>query len=285
MPEYYVRLDNDSEAIGPMNEDQLKLLVQEGKISKETKCFYDDIVGWQPIGENQALNQALFNEASTEASENPFGEEGPKPKLSLKKRMSVDKSSPNPKAQKKNESTAKEDLSVEQMLQSSQGKTKETAHITKQTRLKNITASLSLPVLTLLHLGMGALLIFSQYTQLLQFIEQPNWNIIWTNPHLVLGTVITALGILMLLAVTEVYMVARYVAMILMGYFLMDAYNHLYEGVVQGWGLLATGLCYGFGVFWASSTLRIEQFACAAILGVAGIGSYLWVWMSLAQAS
>jgi len=286
MPEYYIRLSDQPEALGPMTEDQLKLLAQEGRISKETEHFYDDIVGWQPIAKNEALATALFTTTAPTPSEAIPGEDISKPRLSLKNRNSSEhNSATQPHTTKKASEADQEELSVEKMLQSAQGKTKETAHITKKTRLKNKTASLSLPTLIILHLTMGGLLLGQQYDALIKLINLPTWSGLMANPELILGAIILVLGILMILAVTEVYIIARYVAMMLAGYFLVDGYNYLYEGLIEGWGIIVAGLCYGIGVFWSSATLRLGQFITAAMIAVIGIASYGWVWWSLSKAA
>ena len=68
MPEYFIR--PEKEAQGPFSQEILKTLADSGKINRETPHFYDDLVGWQPIGANETLCKALFPE---------------KPKLGLRK--------------------------------------------------------------------------------------------------------------------------------------------------------------------------------------------------------
>ena len=65
MPEYYIKPEGAAEAQGPFTANDLKTMAAEGKIDPHTPHFYDDLVGWQPLLDNQPLYSAIFVESKS----------------------------------------------------------------------------------------------------------------------------------------------------------------------------------------------------------------------------
>lgn len=251
MPEYFIKKDFQAEAEGPFTPDELKKLVDKGNVTPQTLHFYDDLVGWQPIQANAPLTSVLFPG---------------KPKLSLKKPSAA----PAPSSKK-----TQPGLTVEKMLQSAQGNTDASRAQTAEKQWADRVAALSLPILTLLTLFMGGLLIFAHWTVGQKLIAGDFQQLI-LSPGLPIGIVLIVLGFLLLLTVVAVYPGVRYTALVLMGYFALQSWTHLAEGLQDGWLLLMAGVAYGLGILIVTLTLNFFIFALSTLLSFAGLACYAY---------
>lgn len=249
MPEYFIKNDPQSEAQGPLTLDQLKTMAEGGQLTPQSLHFYDDLVGWQPVQMNFALMQALFPN---------------KPKLSLKKTPSV-----KAKASHKDPTGP----TVEDMLQSAQGKTDARRAQSVKTQWQERVAALSLPVLTLLTLAMGGLLMFANWAAAGQ-LYKGDWMALVMHPGLPLSIAFLILGLLLVLTVVAVYPAVRYLALVVMGFFALHAWGVLAQDFSEGWLLLMSGVAYGLGILILTLTLNFVIFLLSTLLSVAGLVAY-----------
>lgn len=256
MPEYYIKMNGSKEAQGPFNEEELRTFFAAGKIGPKTPHFYDDLIGWQPIETHERLFAALLDDG--------------KPKLTLKKREKT-------REEAITSETGKPGVKVDAMLKSATLGNKATRAITGEKRWEDRVGALSMPLLALLDLAMGALLVFANWKTLMGILTQgTNFQEFLLFPALLLGVVTFTLGVLLLLSLTAVFPAVRYTAFALMGYLGVLSWSYFYEGLPNGWLLLGSGLGFGVGVYTTTLTLDFRVFCLAILLAAGGVCGYAY---------
>ncbi|MFT5837301.1 MAG: hypothetical protein ACI9ZV_000806 [Candidatus Azotimanducaceae bacterium] len=240
MSDYYIRTPELNESRGPFDISKLLTLAEAGQINPNTLYYDESREEWVPIALNEALKAQVFPERK---------------KLSLN--VSKDEKT-------EVEGASADGLNVEAMLAAAEGDTAEKRKLTNRKKSFERAAGIST-------VGLGLMMIFSALFMILPFTLQiqgalgdNNFARIFNYPTVLIGAFDLVLGILLILAVTEVFPLARGRAMLTLGF-----------GAYVGWALgdpmiMVLTAAAGIGIFWATLARSMITMTLAFILGIGG---------------
>lgn len=245
MPDYYIRTPDQNESRGPFDPIKLQTLAEAGQITENTLYYDESKEEWVPIALNKELRAEVF----------PTREH-----LKLK-------------TQKPAKELAKEEakkdpggLKVEDMLSAADGKTKQRKAVKNKEESLNKTANISAPTLGFMMMASAAFLLYPHFDIINEAINSGAFGVFINSPFILLGLIDLILGIVLFLAVTDVYPLVRGRGMLTLGF-----------GVYVGWSLgdpvlMGVSAAAGLGIFLATITQRFSIMLIALVLGVGGNG-------------
>ncbi|MEN8661889.1 MAG: hypothetical protein ACN4GF_12470 [Lentimonas sp.] len=245
MPDYYIRTPEQDESRGPFDEMKLQTLGDAGQIT-ENSLYYDETKEeWVPIALNKELCAEVFPQ-----------HEGLKLKVGKTE-----------KEMKKAE--AKKDpggLSVEGMLDAADGNTSEKRSIKQKEESFNKSVGVSAPGLGFMMMASAIFLLFPNFEILKTIFNAGDYANIINFPFILLGLFDFIMGLMLFLAVTEVYPLLRGRGMITLGF-----------GIYVGWALadpilMGVSAAAGIGIFLATISKRYSLMLLALTLGIGGNG-------------
>jgi hypothetical protein len=250
MAEYYVKFTGQEEASGPFSTKDLKAFAELGRIDPKTLHYFDDLSGWQAIEANPALMSELFPS---------------KKKLTFQ--------SPPPPGATSSNSVQEVRKTVREMLEASEGKIKSRPESQKTSQ--PMTEQFALPTMGLLHLAMGAMLIYPQWDGLTAAFSHGQWMTLVNSVPGALGVWAIVVGLSGLFRWRVCYSWARYTGLLIMGYLALHAWVAFAGGNTSNAGLLlGAGLAFGVGVCAVTLTTRFATFCVALAVAFAGAISY-----------
>jgi hypothetical protein len=257
MGEYYIKQPNEEGVHGPFDEDQITSLAEAGKISLETLISDESRTDWTKVGESEELKALLFPERK---------------KLGLRKGPAQE----NIETINKPEDPSAPQVTVEQMLAASEGKTETTKHLKDERKFQERAAAISLPVLALMMLLSGLANTIPRYTVLSDAFMDGKWGELAQDPFAAIGVVDFLFALGLFLHVARLFPLVRLRAMLGLGFFLFK-----YWSLGDVGGQLAS-ICAGLGLFVCTITLNLRLMIIFAIVGVGGMGYLAWVaWTAL----
>ncbi|MGZ0654064.1 DUF4339 domain-containing protein [Coraliomargarita sp. W4R72] len=240
MPDYYIRTPEQDESRGPFDISKLVTLAEAGQINPNTLYYDEDKEEWIPLELNTELHALVFPERE---------------KLALK----VDETK-----KAKTKDVSPKGLDIEAMLAAAEGDTAEKRKLTRQKKSFERAATLSAS-------GLGLMMIFSALFMVLPLISQiqeafggDNFAVIFNYPTILVGIFDLIIAVLLLLAVTEVFPLARGRAMLTLGF-----------GAYVGWAIgdplmIGLSVAAGVGTFLATISQRMSTMILALALGIGG---------------
>lgn len=250
MPEYYIRTPEHEESRGPFDAAKLRTLVEAGQVSENTLYYDEAKEEWLPIALNEVLRDELFPE-----------------KKSLKLRIGGNSES----VVTKEEQGDRAEIKVEDMLKAAEGDTEENRHLKQSQKSFERAVALASNALGIMLILSAIAFLFPHHSVVQTAVSEGEWTRLLNQPFLLVGIFDLVMGILILLAVTEVYPVIRGRSMLGVGF-----------GLYLGWALgdpiviLAFGLG-GAGIFLATLAQRLSTMLLAIALGVCGNGALAYL--------
>lgn len=247
MEDYYIRTPEQDESRGPFDISKLITLAEASQITPNTLYYDEDKEEWIPIVVNEELHERVFPEPE---------------KLSLK--IQEEKV-------KKKKSKAEVAIDAEEILAQSEGNTDQKRKIVHKKKSFERATSIAAT-------GLGIMMILSSLFMILPLIPlmkmfgaEQRLHYILNFPTVLIGVFDLFVATLLLLAVTEVYPLARGRAMLGLGF-----------GVYVGWALgdpiiMGASAAAGFGIFLATYTQRLSLMIFAFILGMGGNGFLVYL--------
>ena len=278
--EYFIRNEGDDDNRGPYDMDQLATLAEAGKVSLDTLFFIEDPRGespenaeelsdelpgeWKALKDVPALKSKLFPEV-----------EMVKLKLAQPKVQEVPVIPETKKNSKKNPKTLENvekdpkapiGVSVNEVLDSAEGKTDETRHLKRKEKEKNKAAALSLPCLGIAFLLSAFAIGWTHYEFLMGVFNERTWGQLLKRPISFVFAVDLVLGLGMLLSASEIFPIVRLRAMLGMGFFAYFFWS------TQGYGYAWASVAFGVGVMCCSLSLNLPAmiFGVVCVLGGSG---------------
>lgn len=251
MPEYYIRTPEHDESRGPFDASKLRTLAEAGQVSENT-LFYDEAKEeWLPIALNEDLKNELFPE-----------------KQSLKLRPGMNKEEGEKQTHKHPE------IKIEDMLKAAEGDTEENRHLKKSQKSFEQAVALASNALGIMLILSSIAFLFPHHSVIQEAASEGEFTGLLTQPFLLVGIFDLVMGILLLLAVTEVYPVIRGRSMLGVGF-----------GLYLGWALGDTMLILAFslggaGIFLATLAQRLSTMLLAIAMGVSGNGALAYLAIS-----
>lgn len=234
--EYFIRTIDNDESRGPFDMDQLCTLADAGKIDGDTLFYIEGEGSWKLLEDIPELHEKLFPKDG-----------GIRLKLAQPKIQKI----PVASAPEEDEEDKETGVSVSEVLDSAEGRTAETEYLKRKDKEKNKAASLSLPCL-----GLGFLLFafavgWSHFEFLQGVINEKNWELILTRPIVLVVAVDFLLGLGLLLNASELFPLARFRAMLGLGFFAyffwsLQGLDYAWSAVVFGCGAMICTLTLSF---------------------------------------
>lgn len=244
MPDYYIRTPDNADSRGPFDEAKLLTLAEAGQIDGNTLYFDEDKEEWVPIALNEQLKAQVFPETK---------------KLELK----IDASASHGSAPGDDEPSG---INVEQMLAAAEGDTQETKHKTALKKSKDRAASIASAGIGLIMIASALIFLFPHLEVLNSNLNSGTYASIVNYPFLIVGLFDFIMAVFLFLAVTEIYPLIRFRAMIGLGF-----------GLYLGWALgdpilLGAWLLGSAGMFSATLSGRYSTMLACLAIGVVGNG-------------
>lgn len=254
--EYYIRSPDAETARGPYDVEKLVTLAEAGQVSQETLYYDDDLQAWVAIGANAELRDKVFPARKS---------------LQLRKRESGGESD-------RDEDEDRPEVSVSEMLAAAEGTTEETRYVKERELWAQRTAAFSAPALGVLLLASAATFIYPSWQTVegLWAGEADIAALVLQQPHILLGAFDLVVGVLILLAATEVYPLIRFRAMLGGGYLSVLYLADFVHGDVNGLYLAASSALFGIGVFIGTLTLNFRLMIFSIAAAAAGIVGFLF---------
>ena len=253
--QYFIRQPDSDEERGPFTEDELASLAEIGQVDDGTLCHDETTTRWAPVSSNKELSSAIFPE---------------KKKLTLRPRedeemdlLNVDEDERAP-------------ITVDEMLATAEGDTKETRHVKRKVKWRDRTASITLPVLTLIMLLSTFNNIFPNYHVVSELLEEENYMALLEYPLLVVGLLDLFITVCLFLSATEIFPLLRLRAMIGLGYLGLFHGAQWYNGDPPSLYLMAVSIGATVGIFICTLTLNFILMLIGALLGIVGMGGYAY---------
>lgn len=243
MEEYYIRIPGQDESRGPFDTAKLLTLVEAGQVQKDTLFYDEEMEDWIAVGLNEKLCATLFPERK---------------KLNLKAPIDQDPLIvPTEPEEERGEDVSK-------MLAAAEGDTEETRHRKDRQVSMERAASIAPTGLGLIMLLSAIFLGVPHITLVMAATSGGGISGLLDAPFLLVCVADLFLAFAMLLAVTDLYPVLRFRAMLTLGF-----------GAYFGWSLgdpvvLAAFALGGLGLFAATVLQRLSQVVIALVLGIAG---------------
>jgi hypothetical protein len=250
MPDYYIRTPDHNESRGPFDPMKLQTLAEAGQITENSLYYDESKEEWVPIALNKELLAEVFPEREY---------------LKLK----VQKT--EKELEKKEAKRDPGGHHVEDMLSAADGKTKQRKAIKSREESRNKTANISAPALGFMMMGSAVFLLYPHFDIINEAIDSGSFGVFINRPFILLGLIDLILGIVLFLAVTEVYPVLRGRGMLTLGF-----------GIYVGWALgdpilMGISAAAGVGIFLATITQRFSIMLLAVVLGVGGHGALAYL--------
>lgn len=245
--EFYIRSEQDTEARGPFNIDQLASLAEAGQVNGETLYYDSAIEQWVTTGSNPELMATLFPE---------------KKKLRMKQKIEVKTIN--------TQREGDEPIRVEEILAAAEGKTKETAGKGDPKVAFEKVAGWGRRILTVIM----ALSLASMLFPHLDVVYALEWEKIIATPSILFGALDLFITILLLLGATSVYPLVRFRALLGLGFF---GLLHYTGGET---GYLIPLLAASAGMYFTTAAVNWTVLIAAGFLGLFGAGSYAYLVLS-----
>lgn len=248
MADYYIRTPDHEESRGPFDPTKLLTLAEAGQITENTLYYDESKEEWVPIGLNQELKEEIFPQRE-------------KLQLNLSHKDEV---------QAKAEATRPEEdgepIQVNKLLAAAEADTEETRYLKKKQKSLEKAAGIASTALGVMMLLSAVSFIMPHFQLIRGSLEQGDAGVLFNYPILLVGVFDLIMGILLVLAVTEVYPLVRGRAALVLGF-----------GVYVAWAigdplLLGVFAAAGVGIFMATVTesFLVMLLSCAA--GILGNG-------------
>jgi len=245
MPDYYIRTPDQDESRGPFDPPKLLTLAEAGQVTENT-LYYDELKEeWIPIALNPQLKESVFPSRDKLA-------------LRVNAAQNEDEDSDAPK-----ESSG---IRIEDMLDAAEGNTEQKKAIKQKDASFQKAATVSASGMGLMMFGSATFLLMPLFDTIKTLIESGSYTQLLNYPFVIVGVVDFLMALLLLLAVTEIYPLARARGMLTLGF-----------GVYVGWTIgdpLVIGLCAasGVGLLLASVAKSLSTMLFALVLGIGGSG-------------
>lgn len=241
MSDHYIRTPGQDESRGPFDISKLETLAEAGQITPNTLYYDAEKEEWIPIALNETLHAQVFPKRK---------------KLSLKIQ----------KEEKVATGEARSSIQVESMLMAAEGDTEEKRILTRQKKSFERAANVSATGLGIMMIFSALFMILPLFTIIQGVIKNNGVVDIFKYPTILVGLFDWILGVLLILSVTEVFPLARWRALLTLGF-----------GVYAGWALgdpLLIGLATAasIGIFLATISQSLRTMILALILGIGGNG-------------
>ncbi len=248
MADYYIRTPDHEESRGPFDPTKLLTLAEAGQISENTLYYDETKEEWVPIGLNQVLKEQVFPEQE-------------KLKLNITHKEAV-----KAKAQAERPENEGEAIRVNDMLAAAEADTEETRHLKKKRKSLEKAASIATTSLGIMMLLSAVSLIMPHIQIARGAFDEGTPTTLLNYPIILVGLFDLIMGVLLVLAVTEVYPLLRGRAALLLGF-----------GVYLAWALgdpllICVFLAAGVGIFVATLAESFSLMLLATIAGIAGNG-------------
>lgn len=275
MSEYFVKFDTESDASGPYTIESLRDLVESGKLTRECYVFDEEVDGFIPLSENDALWQQI----------QPVKKVGLKLK---KKEPEVVETQSSPKPQKKpskaktetetNNATKGLDESVDlnRVLAAAEGNTKETGHVKRPKLTQLRAARVIIPGIMISILVFLSAVIGAYYDPLYNMISESNYEIglFLQNWILIFALIDLVIMLAVGLGQTNIFPFLRLRACIGIGFFCFIYYS------TQNWEAMGAVTAYQFGLFASTLTYRFLPTLFYLVLSAAGAGFFSYLFWS-----
>jgi len=242
--EFYIRGEQDTEARGPFNIDQLASLAEAGQVDGDTLYYDAAIEQWVTTGSNPELMATLFPE---------------KRKLRMKQKVEI-----------KTVNVEHEDdepIRVEEMLAAAEGKTKETAGKGDPKAAFELVAGWGRRILTIIMV----LTLASMLLPNLEAVYAMDWQKFLTHPTILFGALDLFITILLLLGATSVYPLVRFRALLGLGFF---GLLHYTAGETAYLVPLAAA---SVGMYFTTAAVNWTILIASGALGLFGAGAYAFL--------
>jgi len=242
--EFYIRNEEDTEARGPFNLEQLSSLAENGQVTDKTVFFDPEVEEWRSVGSDAELKSKLFPE---------------KKKLSLKAKEDI------------NSLNESEDsvppIEVAEMLAAAEGRTEDTKDKKDTTEDLARAAKLGMYCCTLATLISGAALIAPS----IDIIVAENYPKLLTQPFAVLGAIDLLIGLALLLQAVQVYPFVRFRAALGAGFLGIYFY-------AQGDSTTAISAVVGcVGLYFSTVFTNLAAVLIATVMALGGMGYFAYL--------
>lgn len=255
--EYYIRTGESDEARGPFTVEKLVSLVDASQVDKETLFYDEEKETWMAIRENPELAAEVFPERA---------------KLGLRKKVSGDFALLNPA-----EDEETEGVNVESMLAAAEGDTEDTRYLKDEAKRRDKAAGMSIPTLGVIMIISAATFLVPSFQLIQQVLESEEYMLLMQQPLVIVGVIDLLLAIILFLAVSEIFPMVRFRAMIGLGFFGFTAYaQYMNTGDPNALYTAGTVLAASLGVFICSLTLNLYLMITSAVVGILGTIGYFY---------
>ena len=250
MPDYYIRTLDQNDSRGPFDLMKLQTLGEVNQINENTLYYDESKEEWIPFALNKELCAQIFPEPK-------------KLKLKIRKSSEQMAQETEPKDPGGND--------IQEMLSAAEGNTKQRKALKNKEESQHKTANISPPALGFMMITSALVLLYPQFDLMNEAINNGTYAVFINHPFILLGMIDLILGILLFLAVTEVYPLLRGRGMLTLGF-----------GAYVGWSLgdpflIGASVAAGLGIFIATITQRLSIMLVALVLGIGGNGYLLYL--------
>lgn len=236
--EYYIRNENETEARGPFNVEQLTSLIESGQLSLETLYYEASTEQWTAIGASTELKAALFPE---------------KKKLVVKAKENL-----------KTLNTASDSrppITVDDMLAAAEGRTKDTEDKLDPA----IAMARAAAIGTWSAIGMLLIACAGEALPSIDFILAFDPALLPQHPLLILGAIDLFLALMLMLGMVTLYPFVRFRAALGLGFMGFIFYT-------QGLGMPLLAVVAGSaGLYLCTVTVSLIPVIAAGAVGLVGM--------------
>ncbi|MGB0371063.1 MAG: DUF4339 domain-containing protein [Opitutales bacterium] len=249
--EYFIRTKDSEDNRGPFDMDQLATLAEAGKIDGDTLFYLEGEGEWKALRDVYELFDRLFPEED---------------KITLKlAQPKIQKVQVIPDAES-DEEEEEEGVSVSEVLDSAEGRTKETEYLKRKDKEKSKAAGMSLPALGLSFLMFAFAVGWSNFDFLQGIVNEQNWEHLLTRPLVFVFAVDLILGLGLVLSASELFPLVRFRAMLGMGFFAYFFWS--LQGYDYAWAVFA----FGMGTMLSTLTLNLPSMIVGVLCLFGGSG-------------
>ena len=247
MADYYIRTPDHDESRGPFDVAKLETLAEAGQVNENTLYYDETKEEWVPIGMTQELKAQVFPKRE-------------KLQLNMAHKEQV---------QAEAEATRPEEgeaIKVDDMLAAAEADTDDTRYLKKQQKSLEKAAGMATTSIALMMLLSAVSMLMPHFDVTRGALEGGNAAVLINYPLIIVGIFDLIMGVLLLLAVTEVYPLLRGRSALVLGF-----------GVYVAWAIgdpMLAGLfaAAGLGIFVATITQSFAIMLLASAVGIAGNG-------------
>lgn len=236
--EYYIRNENETEARGPFNVEQLTSLIESGQLTLETLYYEASTEQWTAIGASTELKAALFPE---------------KKKLVVKAKENL-----------KTLNTASDSrppITVDDMLAAAEGRTKDTEDKLDPA----IAMARAAAIGTWSAIGMLLIACAGEALPSIDFILAFDPALLPQHPLLILGAIDLFLALMLMLGMVTLYPFVRFRAALGLGFMGFIFYT-------QGLSMPLLAVVAGSaGLYMCTVTVSLIPVIAAGVVGLAGM--------------